>query len=99
MQTVMEKGKQVYAQDCASCHQADGSGNKEMGAPAIAGSAIANGPLAAHLQRVLKGKGIMPAWGNILNDADIAAVITFERNAFGNHKGDLVKPADVKAAR
>lgn len=99
MQTAMEKGKQVYAQDCASCHQPDGKGNPEMGAPAMAGSAIANGPLAAHLQRVLKGKGIMPAWGNILNDADIAAVITFERNSFGNHKGDLVKPADVKAAR
>ena len=99
MKTVMEKGKQVYAQDCASCHQPDGKGNPEMGAPAIGGSAIANGPLAAHLQRVLKGKGIMPAWGNILNDADIAAVITFERNSFGNHKGDLVKPADVKAAR
>lgn len=99
MQTAMEKGKQVYAQDCASCHQPDGKGNPEMGAPAMAGSAIANGPLAAHLQRVLKGKGIMPAWGNILNDTDIAAVITFERNSFGNHKGDLVKPADVKAAR
>lgn len=99
MKTVMEKGQQVYAQNCSSCHQPDGKGNPEMGAPAIARSPIANGPLAAHIQRVLKGKGIMPAWGNILSDADIAAVITFERNSFGNHKGDLVKPADVKAAR
>ncbi|HEY3646097.1 MAG TPA: cytochrome c oxidase subunit II, partial [Gammaproteobacteria bacterium] len=87
MATAMAKGKQVYDQNCASCHQPDGSGNKEMGAPAIAHSAIANGPLAAHLQRVLKGKGIMPAWGNMLNDIDLAAVITFERNSFGNHTG------------
>jgi cytochrome c oxidase subunit II len=41
----------------------------------------------------------MPAWGNMLNDLDLAAVITFERNAFGNHTGTLVKPEDVKAAR
>jgi cytochrome c oxidase subunit II len=99
MQTAMDKGKQVYAQNCAACHQPDGTGNPEMGAPAFHTSAIANGPVAAHIQRVLKGKGAMPAWGNMLNDMDIAAVITFERNSFGNHKGDVVKPSDVAAAR
>ncbi len=99
MQTAMAKGKQVYAQNCAACHMPDGTGNPDMGAPAFHTSAIANGPVAAHIQRVLKGKGAMPAWGNILNDMDIAAVITFERNSFGNHKGDVVKPSDVAAAR
>lgn len=99
MKTAMDKGKQVYARNCASCHMPDGKGNPAMGAKPIAGSPIANGPLAAHIERVLKGKGIMPAWGNILSDIDLAAVITFERNSFGNHKGDLVKPEDVKAAR
>jgi len=99
MQTAMAKGKQVYAQNCAACHMPDGSGNTEIGAPAFKASAIANGPVAAHIERVLKGKGAMPAWGNMLNDADIAAVITFERNSFGNHKGDVVQPSDVAAAR
>ena len=99
MQTAMDKGKQVYAQNCAACHMPDGSGNIEIGAPAFHASTIANGPVAAHIQRVLKGKGAMPAWGNMLNDMDIAAVITFERNSFGNHKGDVVKPSDVAAAR
>lgn len=99
MQTAMDKGKQVYAQNCAACHMPDGTGNPEMGAPAFHTSAIANGPVAAHIQRVLKGKGAMPAWGNMLDDASIAAVITFERNSFGNHKGDVVKPSDVAAAR
>jgi len=99
MQTAMARGKQVYDQNCASCHMPDGKGNPAMGAKPIAGSPIANGPLAAHLARVLKGKGIMPAWENILNDMDLAAVITFERNSFGNHTGTLVKPEDVKAAR
>ncbi|HET7176971.1 MAG TPA: cytochrome c oxidase subunit II [Gammaproteobacteria bacterium] len=99
MATAMAKGKQVYDANCASCHMADGTGNKAIGAKAIARGEIPNGPLAAHIQLVLKGKGIMPAWGNMLSDIDLAAVITYERNAFGNHKGDLVKPEDIKAAR
>lgn len=99
MQTAMAKGKQVYDQNCASCHMPDGKGNPAIGAKAIANGEIPNGPLAAHIALVLKGKGIMPAWGNMLGDLDLAAVITYERNAFGNHKGDLVTPADIKAAR
>ncbi len=99
MATAMAKGKQVYDQNCASCHMPDGKGNAAIGAKPIAGSPIANGPLAAHIERVLKGKGVMPAWGNLLGDIDLAAVITFERNSFGNHTGTLVKPEDVKAAR
>jgi cytochrome c oxidase subunit II len=84
---------------CAACHMADGKGNSEIGAPAIAGGPIPNGPLAAHINLVLHGKGIMPAWGKTLNDEDLAAVITYERNSFGNHKGDLVQPSQIKAAR
>lgn len=99
MQTAMAHGKQVYAQNCAACHMPDGKGNQAMSVPAIAGGPIPNGPLAAHIDLVLKGKGIMPAWGKVLTDDDLAAVITYERNAFGNHTGDLVKPAQIKAAR
>ena len=98
MATAMAKGKQVYDQNCAACHMPDGKGNAAIGAKPIAGSAIANGPLATHLERVLKGKGVMPSWA-ALSDTDLAAVITFERNSFGNHTGTLVKPEDVKAAR
>lgn len=99
MATAMTHGKQVFDANCAACHMADGKGNAAMGVPAIAGGPIPNGPLAAHISLVLHGKGIMPAWGNILNDTDLAAVITFERNSFGNHTGDLVRPAQIKAAR
>ncbi|MDE2090719.1 MAG: cytochrome c oxidase subunit II [Gammaproteobacteria bacterium] len=99
MPVAMARGKQVYDTNCAACHMTDGQGNQTMGVPAIAGGPIPNGPVEAHISLVLHGKGIMPAWGNVLNDADLAAVITYERNAFGNHKGDVVQPAQIKATR
>lgn len=99
MATAMARGKQVFDTNCAACHMADGKGNSEIGAPAIAGGPIPNGPVAAHISLVLHGKGVMPAWGKVLSDMDLAAVITYERNAFGNHKGDVVQPAQIKAAR
>jgi cytochrome c oxidase subunit 2 len=98
-QTAIAQGKQVYDQNCAACHMPDGKGNPQIGAKAIAGGTVPNGPLLAHIQLVLHGKGVMPAWADRLSDADLAAVITYERNAFGNHTGDLVKPEDIKAAR
>ena len=69
--------------------------------PKMAGSKIANGPVAAHINIVLKGKPgtAMTAFGPQLNDLDLAAVITYERNGFGNKAGDAVQPAQVKAAR
>jgi cytochrome c oxidase subunit 2 len=50
---------------------------------------------------VLNGKPgtAMGAFGGQLNDIDLAAVVTYERNAWGNDKGDLVQPSEVKAAR
>lgn len=95
MTTAMARGRQVFDDNCAACHMSDGKGNAAMGVPAIAGGPVPNGPLHAHIELVLHGKGIMPAWGNILSDSDLAAVITYERNSFGNHGGGLVQPAEV----
>lgn len=95
---LMAKGKQVYAQ-CGACHGPNGEGVGPF--PKLAGSKLATGPVADHLNIVIKGKPgtAMQAFGPQLSDADIAAVVTYERNAFGNNKGDLVQPAQVKAAR
>ena len=67
----------------------------------MTGSKIATGDIKAHLDIVLHGKAntAMQAFGSQLSDADIAAVITFERNGLGNSVGDMLQPADVKAAR
>jgi cytochrome c oxidase subunit 2 len=52
-----------------------------------------------HLDRVLNGIRVMPAWKAVLNDTEIAAVIVYERNALGNNVGDVLQPSQVKAAR
>jgi cytochrome c oxidase subunit 2 len=93
----MKRGEEVYNSTCAACHQANGQGIP--GAfPAIKGSKIATGPVADHIHIVAHGKAgtAMQAFKGQLSNADLAAVITFERNAFGNNTGDTVQPTDIK---
>ncbi|NKB36307.1 MAG: cytochrome c oxidase subunit II [Gammaproteobacteria bacterium] len=92
--------EKLYATHCSTCHQANGQGLP--GAfPALAGSPIAIGPAAAHIDIVLNGKPgtAMLAYGPQLSNEELAAIITYERNAWGNDVGDVVTPEDVQAAR
>ncbi len=94
---LMTHGEEVYGANCAACHMPDGKGTGPF--PPLDGGAIVNGPAAEHVKQVLVGKNLMPAFAGQLSDADLAAVITYERNSWGNATGDIVQPADVKAAR
>lgn len=97
MAELMAKGEEVYNSSCAGCHMVNGEGMQGM-FPAIKGSAVATGDLGTHLDVVVKGKGqMMPAFGDSLSPVEIAAVVTFQRNGFGNNKGDLVQPSDISA--
>ncbi|MDI1302192.1 MAG: cytochrome c oxidase subunit II [bacterium] len=89
-------GEEVYNGKCVACHQAGGVGMPPM-FPALKGSKIAadKARRADHIQIVNAGKNAMPAWKGILSPKEMAAVITFERNAWGNNTGDLVQPSDV----
>ncbi|MBV8657464.1 MAG: cytochrome c oxidase subunit II [Burkholderiales bacterium] len=100
MPDMMARGQKVYEANCKACHQVDGKG-MPPGFPALDGSKIAGDKAhkADHINLVLTGKGNMPKWGDKLSDTEIAAVITYERNSWSNKTGDLVQPADVKAAR
>jgi len=98
MDEQMARGEKVYTAQCVACHQAQGQGIPGVFA-ALDGSAIANGPVQEHIDIVLNGKNLMPAFGAQLSDVEIATVITYERNAWSNTTGDLVQPADVRAAR
>ncbi len=94
------RGEKVYANNCVACHQANGQGIKGS-FPALDGSKIVQGAAAGHINIVLNGKAgtAMAAFGKQLSDTEIAAVVTYERNAWGNKTGDVVQPSDVKAAR
>jgi cytochrome c oxidase subunit 2 len=93
---LMTLGENVYATQCATCHQADGQG-LAPGYPALAGSRVATGPLQDHIDVVLSGREgtAMQAWGDMLSEADIAAALTYTRNAFGNDTGDVVQPQAI----
>jgi cytochrome c oxidase subunit II len=106
---LLAKGKTVYEKNCAVCHQASGAGLPPA-FPAITGSKIALGAIYGadgkylpdgEMDRLLNGKGVMPAWKALLNDVEIASVITYTRQALGNAAtvDPIVQPSQVKAAR
>jgi cytochrome c oxidase subunit 2 len=97
---MMARGEQVYLANCAACHQANGAGIP--GAfPAINGSKMASGPIADHASLVMNGVAgtAMSAFAGQLSDADLAAVVTYQRNAWDNKSGDMVQPVEIAALR
>tara|TARA_R110000787_G_scaffold8220_4_gene27440 strand:+ start:85611 stop:86777 length:1167 start_codon:yes stop_codon:yes gene_type:complete len=96
LEEFMVKGEAAYNRSCAACHMANGEGIP--GAfPGLKGSAVAQGPIARHLDVVINGVPgtAMQAFGGQLSEVDLAAIITYERNAWGNDVGDVVQPVDV----
>jgi cytochrome c oxidase subunit 2 len=94
-------GEAVYSAHCTTCHKADGKGSPPL-FPAVSGGTISTGPVADHVDMVLNGSKknpMMAAWRFQLSDMEIAAVVTYERNALGNAVGDVAQPGDVAAAR
>lgn len=100
LEQLVAEGQGVYTTFCVACHQANGQGLPPA-FPALTGSAIATGPIEDHIDIVLNGKPgtAMAAYGGLLNPVQLAAVITFERNALGNSVGDMVTPAEILQAQ
>lgn len=99
MAELMSQGETVYNTYCSSCHQVNGAGIPPV-FPALAGSPMATQEAGRtdHINTVLYGKAgtAMSAFGAVLSPSDLAAVITYERNAWGNDSGDRVQPAEIK---
>lgn len=97
---LLPRGEQVFLEHCATCHQPDGMGQPGK-YPALSGSSIVIGRVENHLDRVMNGKAgtEMQAWAPQLSDVDLAAVITYERNTWANHTGDVIQPATIFKAR
>lgn len=90
-------GRQIFLDNCSACHQVTGKG--VPGAfPALAGSKVATGPVAAMAAVVLNGRGGMPAFRDELSDADLAAAMTYVRSSWGN-KASPVTAAIITPVR
>ncbi len=95
------EGEKIYGKTCVACHMPNGQGLPPT-FPALAGGKIATGSVAGHIDIVVNGSKKNPAmvaWKSQLSDLEIAAVITYERNSFGNKVGDMVQPKQIAAAR
>ncbi len=90
-------GPEIYGAQCAQCHQPDGEGLGTF--PALAGSDRVLGDMRELVAFVLDGQGAMPAFRDVLDDEELAAVLSHVRESFGNEaepiETDLV--ADVRA--
>jgi cytochrome c oxidase subunit 2 len=97
VEELMIEGEKVYVRACAACHQVNGAGLPGV-FPGLKNSVIAKGDIAAHINIVLHGKPgtAMQAFAAQLTAAELAAVITYERNAWDNNMGDWVTPAAIQ---
>ncbi len=94
MEELMERGEKVYNTSCAACHGVDGKGGV---GPSMIGTKVTTGPMNDHIDVIVNGVSgtMMQAFGGQLNNIDLAAVITYERNAWGNNMGDMLQPVDI----
>jgi cytochrome c oxidase subunit II len=92
---LIAQGETIYKNNCASCHMDNGAGMAGM-FPALVNSPIVTGDIDAEINMIANGKGMMPAFGKMLNAVDFAAVITYTRNRMGNNVGDSVQPSKIR---
>lgn len=92
---ILEHGNQLYNTNCSACHLKEGLGQIIIGSPPLSGSPIVKGPLDKLIQVVQQGRRSMPAFGNALSSRDLAAVLSYVRNAWDNDKGEVVSPNQI----
>ncbi|BFO57149.1 MULTISPECIES: cytochrome c oxidase subunit II [Comamonadaceae] len=96
---IVARGEKVYAANCAACHQPNGKGAGPI--KPLDGSAIVKDEdHTRQIHIVLKGAagGAMPSWAQ-LSDTDLAAVVSYTKNAWSNKTGQIVQPAEIVAQR
>jgi mono/diheme cytochrome c family protein len=105
----VKKGQSLYSAKCNGCHGADGKGDG-ANYPSLVGSAWSTGHTERFSQVILNGlqgptstgkvygAGVMPAQGGGMSAQDLAYIMTFIRNSFGNTVGDVVTAEMAQAA-
>jgi cytochrome c oxidase subunit II len=96
---LIARGEKVYAANCAACHRPDGKGAGPI-KPLDGSPKVLDADKLVQVKIVLNGQnnGAMPAWKQ-LSDTELAAVITYTKNTWGNKTGQTVQPSEVLAAR
>jgi cytochrome c oxidase subunit 2 len=96
---ITKRGEKVYAANCSACHQPNGKGAGPI-KPLDGSAVVLNADKNKQIKVLLNGQNnlAMPSWKQ-LSDTDIAAVISYTKNNWSNKTGQLVQPAEVKAAR
>ncbi|PKO43970.1 MAG: cytochrome c oxidase subunit II [Betaproteobacteria bacterium HGW-Betaproteobacteria-3] len=99
LEDLAKRGEKVYAANCAACHQASGKGAGPI-KPLDGAAVVQDADKGKQIAVLLNGQnnGTMPAWKQ-LSDTEIAAVITYTKNNWSNKTGQIVQPADIRAAR
>jgi cytochrome c oxidase subunit 2 len=97
---LIARGEKVYAANCVACHQPNGKGAPPA-FPPLDGSQVVLGPKEVQIQTVTQGRPgtAMPAFGRQLNAVELAAVITYTRNAWSNRTGQAIQPAEVAGVK
>jgi cytochrome c oxidase subunit 2 len=96
MDELKQRGEKVYAANCAACHMPNGKGAGAF--PALDGSKVVLGAKEGQQKILLQGRNAMPKFTQ-LNDVELAAVMTYTRNSWGNKTGELIQPKDFTTAR
>lgn len=94
---LMEVGEQTYMAYCAACHQPTGLGLPGV-FPAMKGSKVVTGDIKAHIDILLLGRPgtAMQSFAKQLTIKQIAGVITYKRNSWGNDTGDVIQPSQIQ---
>ena len=98
---LMHMGKEKYNALCSACHQVNGKGIPPL-YPALKNSSVAVGnPISRHITMILNGVpgSAMQPYKDQLSDEEIAAITTYERNAWGNNTDDEIQPGEVATVR
>lgn len=92
-----ERGHELYRQNCATCHGEQGEGKEDV-FPALAGSELVTGPIGGVVILPMFGRGAMPSFSSILNDEEMALVLSYIRTAWGN-SAEMISPSQVETFR
>ena len=99
MSAASDDPTKVYTLDEQKERGAKVNGKGAGAFPALDGSKLVLGPKDAQYNILLNGKGAMPKWAGVISDGDIAAVMTYTRNSWGNKTGDITQTQEIITAR